>query len=184
MHFRTMGMDQLAPVAREIAEVAHLDGRDEAAPEEAMLQEFSDPTAILHVCLASRDLFDVGRIAEQDGEVPFEHIENRLPIHTRRFHGDDRTPMGLEPRTHGQYVMSHGAKGAHLVLALSLVVMPDQADFDVLFVDIHTRTRLMHNMHGGFLSARRASAATHALRRISSKDKSPPRSPRVGETVR
>jgi hypothetical protein len=33
IHFRTMGINQLTTVAREIAEVANLDGRDEAAPE-------------------------------------------------------------------------------------------------------------------------------------------------------
>jgi hypothetical protein len=49
-------------------------------------------------------------------------------------------------------------------------------------MDIHPSTRLIHNAHGGFLSARRAFASTHALRRLSSKDTSPPRAPRVGAT--
>src|SRR5262252_9346998 len=47
--------------------------------------------------------------------------------------------------------MGHGAKGADLFLALSLTIMRDQADFDILFMDIHPSTRLMHNMHGDFL---------------------------------
>src|SRR5215471_6268910 len=49
-------------------------------------------------------------------------------------------------------------------------------------MDIHPSTRLIHNAHDGFLAARRAFASTHALRRISSKDKSPPRAPLVGAT--
>src|SRR5215831_4113076 len=57
IHFRTMGVDQLATIPREITEVANLDGWNEAAPEESMLQEFGDPAAILHVRLAPGDLF-------------------------------------------------------------------------------------------------------------------------------
>ena len=62
--FRTVGMDQLAPVPRQVAKIPDLDRRDEAALEQPMLQEFRHPRAVLHVCLASRDLFDMRRIDE------------------------------------------------------------------------------------------------------------------------
>src|SRR5262245_46445990 len=97
-----MRVDQLTTVAREVTEVANLDGRDEAAPEQTMLQEFGDPAAILYVRLAPGHLFHVGRIDEQDGKVPFEQIENGLPVYARTLHGDQSTPLALEPRTHGQ----------------------------------------------------------------------------------
>jgi len=64
-----------------------------------MLQEFGDPSAILHVRLAPGHLFDMGRINELDAKVPFEQIENGLPVHPGTLHSDDHTPLGLEPRT-------------------------------------------------------------------------------------
>ena len=108
-----------------------------------MLQEFGDPSAILHVRLAPGHLFDMGRINEQDAKVPFEQIENGLPVHPGTLHSDDRTPLGLEPRTHGQEVTGHRPKSADLFLALPLAVAGHQADFHILFVDIHASTGLM-----------------------------------------
>jgi hypothetical protein len=125
----------------------------------------------------------MGRIHEQDRKVPFEQIENGLPIHPRTLHGDHRTPLGLEPRPHGEEVSGHRPKGADLFLPLPLAIMGHQAHFDVLFVDIHASTGLMQHAHRGFPPAAcMVSSPTHVLQRISSKDKSPLRAPRVGAT--
>src|SRR4029453_5182290 len=183
IHFCTMSIDELAAIPGEIPEVPNLDGRDKTPPQESMLQEFGDPSAVLHIRLAPRHLFDVGGIDQQDGEVPLEQIKNGLPVHARTLHGDDCTPMGLEPGTHGQDVTGHGPKAADVLLALLLIIAGHQTHFDVLFVDIHASTSRIENAHGGFLpSGRMASVATHALRRISSEDKSPLRAPREGAT--
>jgi hypothetical protein len=131
-----MGVDELAPIPGELPEVPHLAGRDKTPPEESMLQECGDPSAVLHIRLAPRDLFDVGRIAQQDGAVPFEQIKNGLPVHARRCHGDDCTPMGLEPCPHGQDVTCPGPKAADVLLALPLIIAGHQTHCDVLFVNI------------------------------------------------
>jgi hypothetical protein len=66
---------------------------------------------------------------------------------------------------------------------LPLAVAGHQADFAILFVDIHPSTCLMQHAHGGSLpAARMPSIATHALRRISSEDTSPLRALREGAT--
>src|SRR4029450_3888648 len=90
-------------------------------------------------------------------------------VHPRTLYGDHRTPLGLEPGTHGQDVTGHGAKGAHLFLALPLAVAGHQAYFDVLLMDIHTSTDLMQHLHTGSPSvstcdlALNARAAAHQL---------------------
>src|SRR5215471_18606191 len=142
-----MGVDELATIPGEIPEVANLERWDKTPPQESMLQKFGNPSAVLHISLAPRHLFDVGGIDQQDGEIPFEQIENGLPVHPRTLYGDHRTPLGLEPGTHGQDVTGHGAKGAHLFLALPLAVAGHQAHFDVLLMDIHPSTDLMQHVH-------------------------------------
>src|SRR5215471_21814176 len=138
-----MGVDELATIPGEIPEVANLERWDKTPPQESMLQEFGNPSAVLHIGLAPRHLFDVGGIDQQDGEIPFEQIENGLPVHPRTLYGDDCTPLGLEPGTHGQDVTGHGPKAADVLLALPLIIAGHQTHFDVLFVNIHASTRRM-----------------------------------------
>jgi site-specific DNA recombinase len=83
--------------------------------------------------------------------VPHHWQDSGRRVHPGTLHSDDRTPLGLEPRAHGQEVTGHRPKSADLFLALPLAVAGHQADFHILFVDIHASTGLMQHMHGGFL---------------------------------
>lgn len=45
-----------------------------------MRQQVGDPRRIVHVTLASRHVADVHRVGQDQGEVLFEHVPDRLPV--------------------------------------------------------------------------------------------------------
>jgi hypothetical protein len=91
-------LDQAFAMAQIGPQPHHSVARAEAAPQQAVLVELLEPLGILHIGFAARDMLDVARIHEQDLEAAgFKDLEDRNPIHARRFHGDRRDTGLLEP---------------------------------------------------------------------------------------
>ncbi|MCA9689760.1 MAG: hypothetical protein KC636_09125 [Myxococcales bacterium] len=81
-------LDELSPVAQQIAQPADGLGRHEAGADETVPNEVGDPLAVLDVRLAPRDVLDVVCVADDDLEVALEDGVYRLPVHARALHGD------------------------------------------------------------------------------------------------
>jgi hypothetical protein len=63
----------------------------EACADQAMRQQVGEPTCIVDVSLAARDILDVGRIGQDQFEIAVaEDVPNRLPVDTGRFHDNVR----------------------------------------------------------------------------------------------
>jgi hypothetical protein len=78
----------LAPLPGPLTELALRGRRDETGAEQAMLEELSDPGAVLNIGLAPRNLFDVLSVHPHEGEPSFEQVPDRAPVHADRFHRD------------------------------------------------------------------------------------------------
>ena len=85
-------------MAQVRAQPRHPVARAEAATQQAMLVQLLEPLGILHIGFAARDVLDVARIHQEDLEAAgFKDLEDRNPIHARRFHGDRRDAGRLQP---------------------------------------------------------------------------------------
>ena len=70
----------------------------ETASQQAMLMQLLEPLGVVDVGLATRDILDVARVDEKHLEsARFEDLEDRNPVHARRFHGDGRDAGLCEP---------------------------------------------------------------------------------------
>jgi hypothetical protein len=139
----------------------------QAAVQQPMFQELSNPFAILDIGLASRHLLDVGRVDQPHLKVAFEQVEDGLPIDACALHGDDRTTLILQPVAQRQQVSRHRAKGTHFLLAPSLRIAANQTHLHVFLVHIHARAQRIQDFHGSPLQrphgAWHSRAAEHLL---------------------
>src|SRR5262249_7433426 len=106
-------------VPREVREFAYRRRRHEAAPQQPVLQALRDPRTVLHVGLPTRNLFDVGGVAEQTREVLFEDVVNRLPVTSGALQGHVGDSVSFQPITQGQQLRCRRPKGPHLLFARS-----------------------------------------------------------------
>ncbi len=89
--------DQLFPRACQIAEFLDRRRGHEAAADQAVGQQIRDPGRVVGVALATRDVANVHRVGQDEGEVLLEHVPDRLPVDARGFHRHVRTPRGGQP---------------------------------------------------------------------------------------
>ena len=82
---------QALAVPCQIAQCANPGRRNETRANQAMRQEIGQPLAVAHIGLPPRHGLDVMRVGEHDGQIAFEQIEDRLPVHAGRLHRDVRT---------------------------------------------------------------------------------------------
>src|SRR5256885_13802907 len=84
----------------------------------------SDPLAILDVGLPPRDLLDVLGVDQDDGESPFQEVEDRLPVDAGRFHSDMGHGEGGQPAGQFQQVIgdrkSTRLNSSHLVISYAV----------------------------------------------------------------
>jgi hypothetical protein len=90
-------LHQVSALTREVPQIALRQGRDEAALEQAVTQQISDPFRILDIRFAPRDRFDMLRVDDQHSETGFEQVVDRLPILARALHRDVGRPFRGHP---------------------------------------------------------------------------------------
>src|SRR3954452_3086378 len=62
-----------------------------------MAYQVGNPVGVLHVRLAPRHVPDVSGIADDQGELPFQHGVDGTPAGARALHADMGELLGLEP---------------------------------------------------------------------------------------
>jgi hypothetical protein len=78
--FRRPLAHQRRPIAGHFPQLPLLLGGHEAGPQQPVAQQVGDPLGILDVALAAGHRLDVLRVDQQQGEVPFQHVVDRLPV--------------------------------------------------------------------------------------------------------
>src|SRR5262249_29475419 len=68
--------------------------------------------------LPAGHLLDVRGIDEQAGDGLLEHVEHRLPVHSRALHRDVRDLVGLQLIAQPQQLGRRGPEGPHVLLTL------------------------------------------------------------------
>src|SRR5262249_3429182 len=80
------GIDQFDPVARQRAQFSQFRRRDITWLQQSVAQQVCDPFGIFDIGLATGDSLDVARVGDDQLEVTFENVVDRLPVDASRFH--------------------------------------------------------------------------------------------------
>src|SRR5215468_4942491 len=91
------GVDQLDPITQERAQLPQFRRRDVTRLQQAVAQQVCDPLGIFDIGLATRHSLDVTRIGDDQIEVTFEDVVDRLPVNASRFHRYGRTICRCQP---------------------------------------------------------------------------------------
>ena len=86
-------------------------------------------------------------VDQDDLEVAFQEVEDRLPVDPGRFHGDVADAFGLEPVGQRQQVGGHGAEGADLGADGAIGTDAADAGDDGLLVDVQPGAAIMKGFH-------------------------------------
>ena len=136
-----------------------------------MLQQLGQPFAVSDIRLPAGDVLDVLRIDQQQLEVAFQQVVDRLPVDARGLHGDVGDPGLGQPVRQSQQLFGHRAEGAYLLLAGAILGQHQPAGNDRLLVDVQAATAGIDGSHRSLLlgqdRARRPSAEDSAVRAAS-----------------
>src|ERR1022692_346191 len=146
---RRLRLDQLPSLPRQLAQVPLRCGRHKTSLQQSVLEQLRDPLRILNVGLAPWYLFDVLRVDQQDLELIFQQVPDRLPVDPRRFHGQMRYLLLGQPVGQCQQRASHRTEGARLLLHLALGIPAAYADHHRILVNVQTSARRVQQVHGG-----------------------------------
>src|SRR5215471_3246040 len=102
------GIDQLDPITQEQTQLPQLRRRDVTRLQQAVAQQVCDPLGIFDIGLASRHGLDVTRIGDDQLEVTFEDVVDRLPVNASRFHRDGSTICRRQPVAQFNQAAGHG----------------------------------------------------------------------------
>jgi hypothetical protein len=129
------------------AQRPHRLGRHEAALQQAGLGQLTQPLRVADVRLAARYLLDVAGVDQQQLEVVFEDVPDRLPVHARGLHHDLRNAMGRQPITQRQQPTDRRLKLRHKRHADPALIGDAHARHDRRLVHIQGRRTLHDHVH-------------------------------------
>src|SRR5712691_2551816 len=113
-----------------------------------MLQEISDPHAILHIRLTAGDLLDVGGVDEQTHAVLLEHVVHGLPVHAGTLHGHVGHPVRFEPVPQGDQMLRGGAERADVLDPVAAGARHADTDRHTIAMDVQACPTLDQPLHG------------------------------------
>jgi hypothetical protein len=93
-----------------------------AARQQTMSEQLRYALAVHHVDLAARNRLDVLSVSKHHMKVLFEHVQDRLPIHASRRHGNMPYVKAPEPLCQLAQVSRGAAEPAQVLLRLVLLV--------------------------------------------------------------
>jgi len=112
-----------------------------------MLLQFGNPFGIQHIGLPPRHRFNVLGIDHQHRKLAFQQVEDRLPVHARRFHRHVGAARLLQPIGQHQNISGHRAKGARLLLYPPVAIGNQQTRHDGLLMHIEPTAALIFDTH-------------------------------------
>src|SRR5258708_23086206 len=131
--------DELFARACQIAEFLDRRRWYEDAADQAVGQQIRDPRRIVPVALATRDVANVHRVGQDEGERLLEHVPDRLPVDARSFHRHVRAPRAGQPVRQLQQPLRRRRDRA-LLIRDAPPRREAQARRDTAGVDIHPGT--------------------------------------------
>jgi hypothetical protein len=108
-------LDQLPPVAGQLAEFPHRRRRHEARPQQALLQQARDPLAVLDVGLPPGHRLDVLRVDEEKLEASLQDLVDGPPVDAGALHRDVCASGRRQPVGESQQLAGGRPEGATLL---------------------------------------------------------------------
>jgi len=104
--------DEMVSMAEQTAELTHVLRRTKRRCEQAVTLQPLQPSTIKAIRFrAARDMLDVARIDQGDGEsAGLETLKQWNPVHPSGFHGDCGDTTGRSPVSEAMQVTGKGAK--------------------------------------------------------------------------
>jgi hypothetical protein len=149
---RRPDLDQRAPVAHQLAQVADRGRRHEALGDQTVADQLRNPLRVLHICLAAGHVLDVVGVAHDQVEVPLQHGVDRLPVHPRALHADVGDTVLGQPRSHCLQLARGRAEAAQQLLRSAPWHADQNAADDAGLVHVQTGTSFEESFHRHHLS--------------------------------
>ena len=142
---------EISAVARQLAQFALADRRNETGPQQPMPQQFGQPFRIVEVGLAARDRFDVVRIDQPHLKGVLQNVEDRLPVFAGALYRHVRHPVCQQPVREQQQIGSHRPKGACFLAQTALGIRHNDGRHHGLLMHIQARTMRVNDVHPNLL---------------------------------
>jgi hypothetical protein len=107
--------DEFIAVTRKFTKDAYLPVRDETALDEAETEKLADPFGIFYIVLVAFDGFDPFGVDDDDVQIRFQHVKDRNPVFTCRFHTYIIAVIFNEPKLKSQQVFVKGGETFFLI---------------------------------------------------------------------
>jgi hypothetical protein len=147
LHMPRLLANELLAGAQQRAQFLHVFFRNEARLDQSAGQKIGDPHRIVEVALAARNVLDVRRIGDDQGEIPFaQNLPHRHPIDPGRLHRHVRTTTFPEPRRQRQQVVR--GRGECPAFPCNLAASPNaRTGNDRCFVHVETGDAFVQYLH-------------------------------------
>src|SRR5262249_6002838 len=135
------------PLPRQLPQLPLRPWRDEAALQQAALQQLGDPLAILDIGLASGHAAEMLGINQQHRETSLQEVEDRFPVDPGRFHGYLSHALGGQPIAQQLQLRSRRAEGADLTVDAAVSAEAAYACHHGLLVNIQAGAAGIQDLH-------------------------------------
>ena len=139
---------QVRPLPRQVAQVPLFPAGHEAGFQQPVPQQIGQPLGVLDVGLAARHLLHVAGIDQQQLDVPFQQIVDRLPVLAGALHGHVGHAPRLQPGQQAQQLGGGGPEALDLLLFSPAGQGAEAAGNDTGLVDIQRRAAMIQPFHG------------------------------------
>lgn len=141
-------------LARELPKLPDGFGRNEARPEQAVLEELGDPGRVGDVGLATGHVAHVGGVDHDRVHGSFEDVEHGAPEDPRGLHRDVGDAVADEPVEKGEQPLGRGGELLLVLHPASVKSRHPGAGGDLVPVDVEARTAFMDGFQASSLLAR------------------------------
>ena len=139
--------DQRRPIAGQLPQLALLAVGHEAGAQQPVTQQVGEPLAVLDVGLAPWHRLDVLRVDQQQLDLAFQQVPDRLPIHPGALHRQMGALDLGQPVPEPQDLVGRRSEGLDLLLRVTTLARRDPTRHQHVFVDVQPATARIHDLH-------------------------------------
>jgi hypothetical protein len=140
--------NKLLAGAQQAAQFLGLGIRHEAAADQPVGHQIGQPSGVIDIGLAPRDVLDVSGIGQHQGKIAVaQNVPNRLPVNAGRLHRDVRAPLACQPFRQGQKILCRRPERPYLPFDGTIRHVTLAGHHRVL-VDVETSAMRIKDFHG------------------------------------
>jgi len=109
--------------AAQLAPLAHLLRRKEAALEQTQAQQSCQPLTVSHVGLPPRHVLDMAGVDQDHCDLPLQNVMHGTPVNSSAFHGHHRAVIHRQPLSKTQQLIGEGGKFLYTLIDFAPINM-------------------------------------------------------------